>query len=100
MNKEAKAPQMTDAPSKQNSSSPRQRFNLRRRDLLKLSAASVAACGAISLPPSSTTKAQTITWDKTFPQSELVDHEKITFTTRFGILLSADLYLPKPAATK
>lgn len=102
MNNEAKANQMTEAPSKQNSSSPTQRFDLRRRDLLKLSAASVAAYGAISLLPSSTTKAQTMTqdWDKTFPQSELVDHEKITFTNRFGILLSADLYLPKTRSNK
>ncbi len=34
-------------------------------------------------------------WDKTFPQSDLVDHEKVTFGTRFGITLAADLYKPK-----
>lgn len=34
-------------------------------------------------------------WDKTFPKSDKVDHEKITFRNRFGITLSADLYIPK-----
>ena len=34
-------------------------------------------------------------WDKTFPQSSRVDHQKVTFKNRYGITLSADLYLPK-----
>lgn len=34
-------------------------------------------------------------WDKVFPQSEGVDHRKVTFTNRFGITLAADLYMPK-----
>lgn len=34
-------------------------------------------------------------WDKTFPQSEQVEHEKITFHNRYGIALAADLYKPK-----
>lgn len=34
-------------------------------------------------------------WDKTFPKSDKVDHEKITFCNRFGITLVADLYIPK-----
>lgn len=34
-------------------------------------------------------------WDKVFPQSDAVDHEKVTFHTRFGITLAADLYKPK-----
>ncbi|MGP8289255.1 alpha/beta hydrolase [Vreelandella zhanjiangensis] len=34
-------------------------------------------------------------WDKTFPQSDQVDHEKVTFKNRYGITLAADLYLPK-----
>lgn len=37
-------------------------------------------------------------WDKTFPLSEKVDHEKVTFRNRFGIELAADLYLPKDRA--
>ena len=36
-------------------------------------------------------------WDKTFPQSALVDHSKVTFVTHFGITLAADLYKPKGA---
>jgi hypothetical protein len=31
-------------------------------------------------------------WDKTFPQSEKVDHRKVTFKNRYGITLAADLY--------
>ena len=34
-------------------------------------------------------------WDKTFPQSENVDHTKVTFINRYGITLAADLYKPK-----
>ncbi|MCF5904774.1 alpha/beta hydrolase [Aeromonas veronii] len=34
-------------------------------------------------------------WDKTFTQSDKVDHRKVTFKNRYGITLVADLYLPK-----
>lgn len=34
-------------------------------------------------------------WDKTFPKSDKVCHEKVTFSNRFGITLAADLYIPK-----
>lgn len=34
-------------------------------------------------------------WDKTFLQSEKVNHRKITFHNRYGITLAADLYEPK-----
>ena len=39
-------------------------------------------------------------WDKTFPQSEKVDHKKVTFVNRYGITLAADLYKPKNASGK
>jgi fermentation-respiration switch protein FrsA (DUF1100 family) len=39
-------------------------------------------------------------WDKTFPQSNLVDHSKVTFVNRYGITLAADLYVPKGAEGK
>lgn len=39
-------------------------------------------------------------WDKTFPQSDKVDHKKITFHNRFGIILAADMYIPKNASDK
>lgn len=39
-------------------------------------------------------------WDKTFPQSAKVLHEKVTFHNRYGITLAADLYQPKNASGK
>ena len=39
-------------------------------------------------------------WDKTFPQSDKVDHKKITFHNRYGITLAADLYVPKNVTGK
>ena len=36
-------------------------------------------------------------WDKTFPQSDKVEHSKVTFHNRYGITLAADLYKPKGA---
>lgn len=36
-------------------------------------------------------------WDKVFPQSDKVDHSKITFHNRYGIELAADVYKPKDA---
>ncbi len=37
----------------------------------------------------------TTEWDKVFPQSDRVEHGKITFRNRFGVTLAADLYIPK-----
>ena len=34
-------------------------------------------------------------WDKTFPKSEQVNHQKVTFETQYGLTLAADLYIPK-----
>ena len=39
-------------------------------------------------------------WDKTFPKSEKVNHQKVTFTNRYGITLVADMYIPKNAEGK
>ena len=39
-------------------------------------------------------------WDKTFPQSDKVNHSKVTFTNRYGITLAADMYVPKNATGK
>ena len=41
-----------------------------------------------------TTLTLTQEWDKVFPQSDKVTHEKVTFKNRFGIELAADLYKP------
>ena len=42
-----------------------------------------------------TTLTLTQEWDKVFPQSDKVDHRKITFHNRYGIELAADMYTPK-----
>lgn len=34
-------------------------------------------------------------WDKTFAQSDKVNHSKVTFVNRYGITLAADMYVPK-----
>lgn len=39
-------------------------------------------------------------WDKVFPQSDKVDHKKVTFKNRFGITLAADMYTPVNAEGK
>jgi fermentation-respiration switch protein FrsA (DUF1100 family) len=39
--------------------------------------------------------AQTLAWDKTFPESDRVDHRKVSFYNRLGIELVADLYVAK-----
>lgn len=39
-------------------------------------------------------------WDKVFPQSDNVEHSKITFSNRYGITLVADMYVPKNASNK
>ena len=39
-------------------------------------------------------------WDKTFPKSDKVDHRKVTFHNRYGIILAADLYQPKSVTGK
>ena len=39
-------------------------------------------------------------WDKVFPQSDKVNHSKITFHNRYGVTLAADLYVPKNAEGK
>ncbi len=39
-------------------------------------------------------------WDKVFPQSNKVVHEKVTFRNRYGITLAADMYIPKNVGGK
>lgn len=34
-------------------------------------------------------------WDKVFPESDKVNHRKVTFVNRYGITLAADMYTPK-----
>ncbi|HWQ93059.1 MAG TPA: alpha/beta hydrolase [Clostridia bacterium] len=42
-----------------------------------------------------TQAADQLAWDKTFPQSDKVIHQKVSFNNRLGINLVADLYIPK-----
>ena len=39
-------------------------------------------------------------WDKVFPKSDKVEHCKVSFKNRYGIMLVADLYKPKGATGK
>lgn len=39
-------------------------------------------------------------WDKVFPQSNKIDHKKITFYNRYGVTLAADMYIPKNTSGK
>ena len=39
-------------------------------------------------------------WDKTFVQSDKVDHRKVMFKNRYGIELVGDLYVPKDFSGK
>ena len=55
-------------------------------------------CAGCANHQTDTDMKRTDTWDKLFPQSDAVHHEKITFTNRYGITLAADLYAPKGAA--
>lgn len=41
----------------------------------------------------------TQSWDKTFPLSEKVKHEKVTSKTQYGFTLVGDLYIPKTDQT-
>lgn len=64
----------------------------------------LAACGNKNQEQKQDNMNQELTltqeWDKVFPQSDKVDHKKVTFKNRFGITLAADLYTPKNAEGK
>ncbi|MGC4029328.1 MAG: alpha/beta fold hydrolase [Steroidobacteraceae bacterium] len=75
-----------------------------RRNLLKMTAAGIAAVGvgAVATSPAEAQSSLNLTdqWDKTFPRSDKVDHRKVTFRNRYGITLAGDLYQPKNASGK
>lgn len=73
-------------------------FNSSRRSLMKATGVAVAAMSLIPAAAASPALAQTTDWDKTFPKSDKVDHQKVSFKNRYGITLVADLYLPKNRA--
>ena len=39
--------------------------------------------------------ADTQEWDKTFPKSDKVIHEKVSYPNRYGITVVAEMYKPK-----
>lgn len=73
-----------------------------RRDLIKLTGLGAAAfAGGLSVQPALATERRqkmTTEWDKVFPKSDAVEHRKVTFTNRYGITLTGDLYSPKNAS--
>jgi uncharacterized protein len=88
---------------------PHETTELSRRSVLKLSGSStallLAGSAASAATPNSNSKKGTAMqlnhhWDKTFPKSDRVDHQKVTFKNRYGITLVGDLYLPKNRADR
>lgn len=71
-----------------------------RRALLKAIGAAAAALGFVSTPSLASAEENTMSWDKKFPQSDRVDHQKVSFRNRYGITLSGDLYLPKDRSNR
>ncbi|MGO8367057.1 alpha/beta hydrolase [Rhizobium ruizarguesonis] len=70
-----------------------------RRTLLKLTGVGVAAFGVASVAGAPAFTQGNAEWDKVFPKSSKVDHEKVSFQNRYGITLVGDLYLPKNRGT-
>ncbi len=83
--------------------------NMTRRNLLKLGSIGAATAGVATMTigqafaqseqqPSALTLSDG--WDKTFAKSDKVDHRKVSFKTRYGFTLAADLYQPKNSSGK
>ncbi|ATY34348.1 alpha/beta hydrolase [Sphingomonas psychrotolerans] len=70
-----------------------------RRRALQLTGASVAAA-TLAAPLAPAFSQDGGAWDKVFPKSDRVDHQKVTFKNRYGIALVGDLYLPKDRASR
>lgn len=74
------------------------KFNALSTRALRLLA--LAVLGAMFSPTSLAFSADKLAWDKTFPQSDKVTHQKVKFKNRYGITLAADLYQPKDRGDK
>lgn len=70
-------------------------INASRRSMMMGTGLAVAAISIIPAAAAGPALAQTTAWDKVFPKSDTVDHQKVSFVNRYGIKLVADLYLPK-----
>lgn len=73
---------------------PNELPNSGRRTLLMMTGASLAAAGFASMGAAPALAQTSNEWDKTFPRSDNVNHGKVTFTNRYGITLTGDLYMP------
>jgi uncharacterized protein len=71
--------------------------SIRNRSLKAIAGTALAL--AISTPDITQASDQPA-WDKTFPKSEKVEHRKVTFKNRYGIILSGDFYQPKNRSGK
>ena len=60
-----------------------------------LSVLFMAGCASICKKDPTAPFSMVKEWDKVFPESEKVEHKKVTFKNRYGLSLVADLYLPK-----
>ncbi len=74
--------------------------NVSRGGWLKKTGTVIAALGIASASAGSALAQANNGWDKTFPKSEKVEHQKVSFKTRYGITLAADLYEPKDRGDK
>ncbi|MET4163101.1 fermentation-respiration switch protein FrsA (DUF1100 family) [Marinobacterium sp. MBR-111] len=83
--------------------------NMARRNLIKLAGIGAATAGVAAMTtgqafaqseqqPSALTLSDE--WDKTFAKSDRVDHRKVSFKTRYGFTLAADIYQPKNSSGK
>lgn len=66
-----------------------------RRNLMKATGLAAAAIGMMPAASATMAFAQDNSWDKVFPKSDKVDHQKVSFRNRYGITLAGDIYLPK-----
>jgi len=75
-----------------------------RRKLLQKTGVGIASLSIGALATNSVSAQPqlkaTYKWDKKFAKSKKVDHKKVSFRNRYGIVLSADLYQPKNAGSK
>ena len=78
--------------------------NQAKKSFLKTAAAAAVALtlsgpalADVSITPLKGVQTMQLTqeWDKIFPQSNKVEHHKVTFKNRYGITLVGDLYVPK-----
>jgi len=73
-----------------------------RRNMMKMTGASVVALGVGALASGTASANEQVSlgqeWDKTFAKSDKVDHKKVSFKNRYGVTLAADLYQPKNAS--